>query len=282
MDFDIEPNLLECDIAEGSYNLGRKQPSKGHDERKLLFRTSKEDSFNGTLQFSKPLEDLDNCQQRCKCVKCHRASKYYCGSCRIPLPCTEEIIPRVDFPVAIDIIKDIRENDGRSTAVHAKVIGKDYVTIYDQPGHMIPDYSKSSGETFLVFPDDDAISISEAFPKDSNPENPPRIVFIDATWKQARQLARSTNLSHLPRIKLSKQIRTLYWRYQNGETDSNLATIEAIYHFMVDFHKQTINHTYEGNYDDILYLFAFFYHKIHKLHGNMNEVNEALSIEELK
>ena len=143
------------------------------------------------------------------------------------MPCTEDVIPRVDFPVAIDIIKDIREHDGKSTAVHAKVIGKDFVTIYDQPGDMIPDYSKFSGKTFLVFPDDDAISIPEAFPKECSQKNPPRIVFIDATWKQARQLARSTNLSHLPRIKLSKQIRTLYWRYQTGETDSNLATIEV-------------------------------------------------------
>ena len=81
------------------------------------------------------------------------------------MPCTEDVIPRVDLPVAIDIIKDIREHDGKSTAVHAKVIGKDFVTIYDQPGDMIPDYSKFSGKTFLVFPDDDAISIPEAFPR---------------------------------------------------------------------------------------------------------------------
>ena len=143
------------------------------------------------------------------------------------MPCTKEIIPRVELPVAIDIIKDVREHNGKSTAVHAKVIGKDYVTIYDQPGDMLPDYSKSDVKTFLVFPDEKAISISEAFPKECSLENPPKIVFIDATWKQARQLARSTHLSHLPRVKLCKQIRTLYWRYQTGETDSNLATIEV-------------------------------------------------------
>ena len=44
-------------------------------------------------------------------------------------------------------------------------LAKDFVTIYDQPSDMIPDYSKFSGKTFLVFPDDDAISISEAFPR---------------------------------------------------------------------------------------------------------------------
>ena len=79
MDFDIEPNLLDGDIAKGSYNFVN-QPSKGHDERKLLFRTSKEDRFDIALKFSKPLEDLENCsQQRSECKMCHRASKYYCG-----------------------------------------------------------------------------------------------------------------------------------------------------------------------------------------------------------
>ena len=51
---------------------------------------------------------------------------------------------------------------------------------------------------------------------------------------------------------------------------SLLTNLQAIYHFMVEFHRQTINDTYKGNYDDVLYLFAFFYHKIHKMHGNMN------------
>ena len=58
---------------------------------------------------------------------------------------------------------------------------------------------------------------------------------------------------------------------------SLLTNLQAIYHFMVEFHRQTINDTYKGNYDDVLYLFAFFYHKIHKMHGNMN-TNEKSSI----
>ena len=143
------------------------------------------------------------------------------------MPCTEELIPHVELPVAIDIIKDIREHDGKSTAVHAKVIAKDFVTIYDHPKQKIPDYSKSEAKTFLVFPDDSAISINEAFPIGKSYEKS-RIIFIDATWKQARQLAKSPFLSYLPRIKLSLQTQTLYWRYQTGESDSNLATIEVL------------------------------------------------------
>ena len=133
-------------------------------------------------------------------------------------------MPAVVLPVAIDIIKDVREHDGKSSAVHAKVLAKNYVTIYDHPDQLIPDYGD---ETYLIFPADDAISISDAFPKGYTRSKSPRIVFIDATWKQARQLAKLPALSHLPKIKLSRQIQTLYWRYQTGETDSNLATIEV-------------------------------------------------------
>ena len=78
MDLDIEPNLLNGDIAQGSYNFGQQNTFRGHDERKLLFRTSKDDQFR-ELQFSKPLQDLENCKERCECKDCHRSSKYYCG-----------------------------------------------------------------------------------------------------------------------------------------------------------------------------------------------------------
>ena len=136
-------------------------------------------------------------------------------------------MPFVDLPVAIDVIKDSRERDGKSTAVHAKVLAKNYVTIYDYPDQLIPDFSTYGDETYLIFPAEDAISISDAFPEGYTRNKPPRIVFIDATWKQARQLAKLPELSHLPKIKLSRQIQTLYWRYQTGEADSNLATIEV-------------------------------------------------------
>ena len=78
MELDIEPNLLNGDIAQGSYNFGQQNTFRGHDERKLLFRTSKDDQFR-ELQFSKPLQDLENCKERCECKDCHRSSKYYCG-----------------------------------------------------------------------------------------------------------------------------------------------------------------------------------------------------------
>ena len=79
MDLDIEPNLLDGGIAEGSYNFERQSSSRGHDERKLLFRKNPEDHLKDRFKFSKPLQDLEKCQDRCECRECHRTSKYYCG-----------------------------------------------------------------------------------------------------------------------------------------------------------------------------------------------------------
>ena len=82
MDLDIEPNLLDGGIAEGSYNFERQSSSRGHDERKLLFRKNPEDHLNDLkdrFKFSKPLQDLEKCQERCECRESHRTSKYYCG-----------------------------------------------------------------------------------------------------------------------------------------------------------------------------------------------------------
>lgn len=50
------------------------------------------------------------------------------------------IIKHSQLPVKIDIIKHPNETDGKSTAVHAKLIAPDDVTIYTYP--CIPEYEE--------------------------------------------------------------------------------------------------------------------------------------------
>ena len=46
-----------------------------------------------------------------------------------------------------------------------------------------------------------------------------------------------------------------------------MATIEAIYYFLVDYHNLVLGPgSYSGEYDELLYLFKFMYGKIHKLY----------------
>lgn len=50
------------------------------------------------------------------------------------------IVSFVKLPVKIDIIKHANETDGKSTAIHAKILAPSDVTIYTFP--CIPDYEK--------------------------------------------------------------------------------------------------------------------------------------------
>uniref|UniRef100_A0A8B9HUY2 tRNA-uridine aminocarboxypropyltransferase 1 n=1 Tax=Astyanax mexicanus TaxID=7994 RepID=A0A8B9HUY2_ASTMX len=64
----------------------------------------------------------------------------------------------------------------------------------------------------------------------------------------------------LPQVEL-KSRKTCFWRHQRGSPDTYLATIEAIYYFLKDFHIHCLEREYNGEYDNLL----FFYSFLHKL-----------------
>ena len=253
----MEANLLETDIADASYNYIF-DPTKSEESKKLLFRQPK--SNHDKFKFSQKLADLEKCQNRCLCPKCDRKCKYYCPNCKIALNCTP--LPSVKLPFQLDIIKHVQELDTKSTAIHAKVIAQDHVRIFDYPHSTLLDYG-SEDQVFLVFPDQGmpienhtGIDLTKTI----------KMVFIDATWKQAKQIVRNDKINNLPRISLQNW-NTSYWRYQTKRKDDCLATIEAIYYLTLEFHTKILQKPYNGNYDDLLYLFVHFYTKIHALHG---------------
>jgi DTW domain-containing protein YfiP len=57
--------------------------------------------------------------------------------------------------------------------------------------------------------------------------NPIRFVFIDSTWLQAQKILKNETLADLKQVKLENK-KTMFWRYQTGQTDEHLATVEVI------------------------------------------------------
>lgn len=61
-----------------------------------------------------------------------------------------------------------------------------------------------------------------------------------------------------------KTEKTVFWRYQKGEEDTSLSTIEALYFFFRDY-ESTLNHGksydkyYEsgGKWDNLMYYYAW-------------------------
>ncbi|XP_062440012.1 tRNA-uridine aminocarboxypropyltransferase 1 [Rhea pennata] len=236
---------------------------------------------------------------RSKCPRCSSSRMFYCYTCFVPVETvpTKEI-PVVKLPLKIDIIKHPNETDGKSTAVHAKLLAPDDVTIYKYP--CIPEYEEKRHEIALIFPGPNSISVKDiAFHLQKNakkgvydnddgcsrepflkqakidPEEEKninecissnrsegtrlkKIIFIDSTWNQTNKIITDERLQGLLQIEL-KTRKTCFWRHQKGKPDTYLSTIEAIYYFLVDYHQEILKENYKGQYDNLLFFFSFMY-----------------------
>ncbi|CAH1775502.1 unnamed protein product [Owenia fusiformis] len=260
---------------------------------------------------------LHSVEGRLKCKKCGQSRKYYCYSCCIPLEETKGMIPTVQLPVKVEIIKHRNEIDGKSTAVHAAVVAPEHCTIHTYP--CIPDYDKS--KTLLVFPckesltfeqlikqcaplhkDDSTIQDTEA--SDEIKEPPYKViktdiatdktqcagigdkytspydtvVFIDSTWNQTKKIYNDERLKGLQCIEL-KSRETKFWRHQKDKPRTYLATIEAIYYFLLEYHQSFVPSEYIGQYDDLLFFFVFMYGKIKELYDGGKQLKAYSSPE---
>jgi len=65
------------------------------------------------------------------------------------------------------------------------------------------------------------------------------IVFVDSTWNQCHGICQDPRLRLLPTVMIEAR-STVFWRNQKGKSAEHLATIEAIYYFMVDYHTHVL------------------------------------------
>jgi len=265
-------------VQRGDTSIGNK--SKGDDLRtyskeqlRLMKPTNLIDNPFQNMQIadSSFLEEMDG---RMNCEKCKKSRKYFCYTCHIALPIFADRIPKVSLPCLVDIIKHPKEIDGKSTAVHAGVLSSD-VRIFTYP--QIPDYTKELN-VLLIFPDKSSIRVEDLWTQlDSSPNIESsskksccqlpfsRAVFIDCTWNQTRKIFNDERLKGLQCVELTSR-NTLFWRYQKGKPNTYLATVEAIYYFVLDVHRNLLKQDYAGQYDNLLFFFKFFFQKIHSIH----------------
>lgn len=241
-------------------------------------------------------EVLQKAQQngRSKCLQCGGSRMFYCYTCYVPVENVPvEQLPRVKLPLKIDIIKHPNETDGKSTAIHAKLLAPEFVNIYTYP--CIPEYEEEDHEVALIFPGPKSVSIKDISfhlqkriqnnvrGKNEDPDKPSskrkkteepdlndskckettlkKIIFIDSTWNQTNKIFTDERLQGLLQVEL-KTRKTCFWRHQKGKPDTFLSTIEAIYYFLVDYHTDILKETYKGQYDNLLFFYSFMYQLI--------------------
>ncbi|KAK7912472.1 hypothetical protein WMY93_012683 [Mugilogobius chulae] len=241
-------------------------------------------------------EVLEQAQEkgRLKCAKCGGSRMFFCYTCCCLVGVSPQNVPLVKLPVKIDIIKHPNETDGKSTAIHAKILAPDDVNIYTYP--CIPEYDKD--QVVLVFPGPKAVTVQNMIqsltqraqdlaeparkrfrgaglsdcpthgegdpgPDESKAVPLRKVVFIDSTWNQTNKISTDERLQDLLQVEL-KTRKTCFWRHQKGKPDTYLATIEAIYYFLRDFHELCLEQVYSGEYDNILFFYSYLHTVINK------------------
>ncbi|PIK39945.1 hypothetical protein BSL78_23212 [Apostichopus japonicus] len=162
----------------------------------------------------------------------------------------------------------------------------------------IPEY-KDPSKVLLVYPSESAKTITEILDQeeraktgldsDSEEATPPackktkkdpkqtaipfeRIIFIDSTWSQSKKIFNDERLRDLPCVILAEQ-KTFFWRSQDKE-DNYLATIEAIYYFLVELFNLTSDLQYAGQYDNLMYFFVYMYRMVQKQKKNYIKIHK--------
>lgn len=192
---------------------------------------------------------LKHCNYRYECSSCKKSVKYFCYFCHKCSPFLEGKIPVVDLAFSVDVIMHEGETEGKSTAVHAKLLASSQVKIYSHLAEL-PLYDNDNS-VFLLYPSQHSIPITNLAPNVVK-----KIIVIDGTWAQAKKIVKLPAIAHLPKISFEPR-HTLFWRYQ-PLGPSYLSTIEAIYYCCRDY-MEAQRGSYHGQVDDLLWFFKFFY-----------------------
>jgi len=189
-----------------------------------------------------------------ECPKCKQLRKYFCYDCYLILGDISQI-PQLKLEVKVDIIHHPKELKSKSTAMHARVIAPDDVTVHEFPD--FPDYTQTKDEVLLLFPSTKAKFIEDM--DITALQKVKKIVVVDSTWQQTKHILKDSKLQGLNCIKLHSH-HTLFWRHQSF-SEEYLSTIEATYYCIREYHT-AISKSYNGEYDNLLFYFCYIYQLI--------------------
>ncbi|KAG0072896.1 DTW domain-containing protein 1 [Linnemannia elongata] len=227
-------------------------------------------------QFNISSTDVLDTIEKARCPDCNRNVRYFCNRCLKLVNCPEGAVPQLKLPIKLDVIKHEQERDGKSTALHAKILAPDDVEVYGWKD--MPKY-ENVDRLLLLFPSPGAKQLSEI-----DPESFDKLVVIDGTWEQANKMSKSDSpLLRMKRVTIAPH-ETLFWRHQRKASD-HLATIEAIYFFLRDTttkvitpHKEWIDShqlgPYTHQFDDMLWFYKYFYELIQKTYRERTDGRE--------
>ncbi|KAJ2453458.1 hypothetical protein EV183_002211 [Coemansia sp. RSA 2336] len=202
---------------------------------------------------------LDKCTGRVSCSSCGKSVKYFCYFCARPIAEIEDKVPQIQLPFKLDVIKHAKELEGKSTAIHAKIVAPQDVNIITYADDCLDGVDVQN--MALLFPGPEAVDVAEM-----DMSQIERVVVIDGTWSQAKAMVKfNPQLQRMRKVTI-KPRKTRFWRYQTVD-DSYLATIEAIYFL----YRDSVGSQYSGEYDALMYFYKYFYEHIQGVYAAQPE-----------
>jgi len=207
------------------------------------------------LKFSIPLEQL-TVDTRDPCPKCGNNKKLYCPEC-LEIVCPR-VFPatKVTLPFRIHIIIHPGEGRRKATSLHAPLLcSPGSVSVYTYP--TLPACVTTSPRTTMMSYPSATSQLMSTMPDLASFND---VVFIDSTWQQSYSISHNAHVMALSAVRMNSY-KTLFWRFQDKD-EKHLATIEAMYYFLVEHYEGLTKSPYDGRYDDLLLLFMHQYHTI--------------------
>lgn len=243
-------------------------------------------SDDGAIDFEElklhPFTSLEKAA-RTRCEGCDTSRRYWCGACCRLL--VSDGPPSVSLPVSIDVIQSAAETPQKSTAQHIAILAPQFGKVWRPfPDCMTKFHeevvqSAEKDTVAVLYPSTDALTPAEAAEK-----LPPlkRLIVVDANWSKSVHILSSDELKGLPHVKLPppppgavRQSR--FWRYaptrgaeskmfNEDSVKSLLSTVEAVHGFCNAYAKARGLIDEDGAYDNLLWLFAFNWHKVREVY----------------
>ena len=183
-------------------------------------------------------------------------------------------VPQLDLPFKVTVISHPKEKKSKSSIIPSKIIAPSQVEIVsttDAP--VLREEGEPEDSVVLLFPSENAKEMTQL--SEAELKAIKRVVLIDSTWNQTRAYLRSENISKLKMVKIQTE-KTVFWRYQTGELDTSLATIEALYFFFRDYDvalncKDRLYSDYKGTFDNLLWFYAYNFKLIQNEYSKANK-----------
>ena len=192
----------------------------------------------------------ENDQKLNLCLKCRRRLL----TCVCPL--LKPFHTQTKFVILMHPMEFKKEKVGTGRFSHLILKNSEIIVgiEFDQNNEFLKALKDSRYDSYLLYPGDQSLVISELQKTSTRNEKPLQIFVIDGTWPCAKKMVKLTpSLHHLPRISF-KSNRTSQFQIKHQPMDGCLSTVESLHQVITDLNQSGFEST-QGKEQNLMDVF---------------------------